>query len=116
MTAHTLVSRLTTLGGAVLMVGVLGMVPSTEAAQAAGKPKPAQSANAAAAAAAQEQMDLNSATKEQLMTLPGIGEAYAAKIIAGRPYKAKNELTSRNILPDATYKKIASKVIAKQAK
>ena len=61
-----------------------------------------------------ELIDINSASKQQLMTLPGIGDAYSQKIIDGRPYRAKNQLVQKNIIPQATYDKISVQIIARQ--
>lgn len=97
---------------AVFALALVGVAVSAQDNKMTGKT--AGKKAAPAAKKAEELLDINTCTKDQLVALPGVGEAYADAIIKGRPYKAKNELVSKKIVPAANYKKFSGKIIAKQ--
>lgn len=61
-------------------------------------------------------LDINSASADQLKALPGVGDAYAKRIIASRPYHSKDQLVSKGVLPQGVYDKIKGKITARQSK
>ena len=111
---------LASLAATALTLGLLTAAPSmAQAPQPAAKsekmaPAPKADSKMMAPAAKSDLLDINSATAAELDALPGVGKAYSAAIIKGRPYKGKDELVQKNILPQKTYDGIKDKIIAKQ--
>lgn len=97
---------LTLLCAMLLAISVPAMAAEKDA-KAAAKP-------AATAAKADDKLDINRAKVEDLMKLEGIGDVRAKAIVKGRPYKGKDELVAKNIIPQGVYDKISDQIIAKQ--
>ena len=94
----------------ILLAASLGLSGSLYAADKDAKAP----AKPAAAEAKAPLIDINSAKADELMKLDGIGEARAAAIIKGRPYKGKDELAAKKIIPQAVYDKVKDSIIARQ--
>jgi len=96
------------------LAGILGFSIPAPSFSAEGKAAAKAEKAGSAEKKAGEPIDINSASVEELQTLPGIGGAYSKKIVEQRPYRGKDELVQKKVIPQATYDKIKDQVIAKQ--
>jgi DNA uptake protein ComE-like DNA-binding protein len=92
----------------------LALLSGVGVAQSTNQSAGSTASSAMQVAGSKAKLDINSATPDQLDALPGIGDAYAKKIVDGRPYKMKTELVRKKIIPQSTYDKIKDMIIAKQ--
>ena len=107
----------TILLGAVSALGIAAAAqPAAPAKTAAPASKTATATPAAKHTSATKVVDINTASIDELKALPGVGDAYAQKIVDGRPYKGRNELLDRKIVPADVYSKIRTSVKARQPK
>ncbi len=115
------------LASALLLIAALGSTSAPTSAQTSAKSSPRQSQTTPSSAKStsagrsqntdeESKLDLNTATPDQLKALPGIGDAYAKRIVAGRPYTAKNQLVNKGILPQGAYDKIKGNIVAHRVK
>jgi competence protein ComEA len=103
-------------GAALCLLAVLGTSALAQTSTSSAKPAAKPAATAAKPATAIPKIDLNSASKADLMKLAGVGDAIADKIIAGRPFARKDELVQKKILSQSAYDKIKDEIIATQPK
>ena len=110
-----MINRIIILLTALLLVGSFATAPGVHAQAKKDAPAAPAKAEAKKAEATKALVDINTASADELKALPGIGEAYSKKIIENRPYEKKDQLVSKKVIPEKTYKGIKDQIVAKQA-
>src|ERR1035437_1151880 len=95
----------------VFAVSLSSVIVAAQGPEPGSKPEAMATPAQMAKAAATDKLDINTATKDQLKELPGIGDTYSQKIIDGRPYRTKLDLVHKKIIPQATYDKVKNLII-----
>ncbi|NJD37532.1 MAG: helix-hairpin-helix domain-containing protein [Geobacter sp.] len=101
------------------MVAVLAAASfsfAVEVKQPAAAVPAADTVKATAKTKAEAKIDINTADEATLKAIPGVGDTYASKIVAGRPYSKKTDLKTRKIVPADVYSRISPLIIAKRIK